>query len=342
MMEQKFWILKSKGEKSAFGGNLGYADQPASHYVYDTNVKNHNKLKAGDLVVIADKHFIIGYARITDIDSVPDVPKVRYRCPFPDCKTQELYARKGISPKYRCRNKHEFDTPDSENILVEEFTARYSTTFFRPEEKTSVSILDNYYLKRNYYYSIQEADIRFFERELPALTPGFSAQAIQQLRPPAAVKDIPPYLPTFDDERDYATLLKAIRKGQSRFKTKLIEIYDHYCMITGCTVPAAIEASHICPYKGKNDNSPLNGLLLRTDLHKLFDNNLIGIDPGSLKIVLHPSLAGTYYEKYNGKKLKYRRKDFFPSQDALTYRWKIFQRAVSGKAVEIPDTGVIQ
>jgi putative restriction endonuclease len=341
-MEQRFWILKSKGEKSAFGGNLGYADQPASHYIYDTNVKNHNKLKEGDLVAIADKQHIIGYAKITNIDPVSNVPKVRYRCPDVTCQTQELYSRKNKSPKYRCRNKHEFDMPDTENILVEEFTAHYSSTFFRPEEKTSVSILDKYYLKRNFYYSIQEADISFFEQEVPGAANLFAGPVSPPLRPLSGVSDIPPYQPTFDDERDYAALNKAVRNGQSQFKSGLIRIYDHFCMISGCTVPAAIEASHICPYKGENDNSPFNGLLLRTDLHRLFDSNLIGIEPETLTITLHPSLAGTYYEIYNGVKLISRRSDFTPSRDALSYRWRIFQRGVSGEAIEITDSGIIQ
>jgi putative restriction endonuclease len=36
---KKLWILKSKGEDSAFGANDGYADNPVSHYAYDTTVR---------------------------------------------------------------------------------------------------------------------------------------------------------------------------------------------------------------------------------------------------------------------------------------------------------------
>jgi|SRR5450432_2600362 len=103
----QLWILKSKGEESAFGGNSGYADKPMSQYVYDTNVINHDKLNVGDPVVVANKKFIIGYAKIISIKIRKRISKKRYRCPV--CNTQEHYSRKGQFPKYKCRKKHEFD-----------------------------------------------------------------------------------------------------------------------------------------------------------------------------------------------------------------------------------------
>jgi putative restriction endonuclease len=38
-------------------------------------------------------------------------------------------------------------------------------------------------------------------------------------------------------------------------------------------------------YRGMKDNDPSNGLLLRTDIHTLYDLNLLGIEPDSLKVV---------------------------------------------------------
>ena len=120
-----FWILKSKGAGSAFGGNEGYEDQIGSHYMYDTTVKNYDKISKNDVVVIAGKKYIEGFGRIESIHVTTQVPKKRYRCPF--CNSQEHYERKGKNPKYRCRRKHEFDEPKIENIVVDQFTAFYST-----------------------------------------------------------------------------------------------------------------------------------------------------------------------------------------------------------------------
>ena len=62
--------------------------------------------------------------------------------------------------------------------------------------------------------------------------------------------------------------------------------------MTGCTVFAVLEAAHIKPYQGENDNHPQNGLLLRADIHTLFDLNLLGIQPERLQVEisgpLHP------------------------------------------------------
>src|ERR1700722_13744752 len=44
-------------------------------------------------------------------------------------------------------------------------------------------------------------------------------------------------------------------------------------------IPWVLEAAHITPYMGASTNSLLNGLLLRADIHTLFNLGLISIDP---------------------------------------------------------------
>ena len=58
------------------------------------------------------------------------------------------------------------------------------------------------------------------------------------------------------------------------------------CMVSGCQLVDLLEAAHIRPYRGENDNHPSNGLLLRADLHTLFDLDLLGIDPETLLVRL--------------------------------------------------------
>jgi putative restriction endonuclease len=316
----RLWILKSKGEESSFGGNTGYADNPVAEYVYDTNVPNCGKVKEGDHVIITDKKFIKGYAVITSIRIKENVPKTIYRCP--KCKTHEHYERKTIQPKYKCRKKHEFDLPDEKHIVVNEFTAHYGTTFVPAISGTSVKILDPYYLNRNIYYSIQAADTRFFDEQMPGLWKGI--QRIRPVKTLVSAANVPPYQLNDIDARKRKNRNVVVRSGQSKFKSELIKYYDHYCMITGCDIQEAIEASHIFPYRGKNDNNPRNGLLLRTDLHELFDADLLGIDPGSMTVQLHPRLINSYYTKWQGSKIVIDRSDLCPSAEALQYRWKTF------------------
>ena len=74
---------------------------------------------------------------------------------------------------------------------------------------------------------------------------------------------------------------------------------------------------------GVDDNSPENGLLLRADIHTLFDLNLLRIEPDSLLVCLHPSIAKSEYAPYAGTTLRVITKDA-PSRDALRDRKKAF------------------
>ncbi|OJH41041.1 hypothetical protein BON30_09045 [Cystobacter ferrugineus] len=64
-------------------------------------------------------------------------------------------------------------------------------------------------------------------------------------------------------------------------------------------------------------------MLLRTDIHTLFDLNLLGIDPESLRIHLHPRIKGSEYERFDGKRLACEAK--LLSKEALELRWNAFQ-----------------
>lgn len=320
------WILKSKGAESAFGGNEGYADQINSHYVYDTNVKNHDKISVTDLVIITGKRNIEGFARIEQIETEKAVQKKRFRCPI--CNSQEHYERKKISPKFKCRNKHTFDEPIEEPIVVDQFTAVYNSTFVLAPPNTSAKKLDGYYVRRNRYYSIQLAKLDFFSREFPDVIKLLSEIAVGQSAPSSnqLSSNLPlsEYQPFYLDTRNLKVRKIVSRQGQQLFRETLFRIYGVRCMLTGCGVSEAIEASHINPYRGENDNHPGNGLLLRRDLHAIFDADLIGIDPETLQVSLHPALLNSEYKVFANKKLDLTRTDFSPSRDALSIRWKIF------------------
>jgi predicted restriction endonuclease len=81
------------------------------------------------------------------------------------------------------------------------------------------------------------------------------------------------------------------RRGQPAFRRKLLKIYGNRCAITGCNAVEVLEACHIVPYLGPKTNHPSNGLVLRADLHTLFDLGLVTIDPQnmSVRVVLRPS-----------------------------------------------------
>jgi hypothetical protein len=115
------------------------------------------------------------------------------------------------------------------------------------------------------------------------------------------------------------------RRGQPDFRNKLIATYAGRCVVTGCDAVAALEAAHIVPYTGPQSNHVTNGLLLRADIHTLFDIDLIGIDPETLTIILAPAIQATVYAELQGRKITLPSKAAnAPNHEALVERWKRF------------------
>ncbi len=109
-----------------------------------------------------------------------------------------------------------------------------------------------------------------------------------------------------------------IRRGQSAFRERLIRLYGSKCAITECDAEEALEAAHILPYLGPATNHPSNGLLLRADIHLLFDLGLVAIDTQTMTVTVHPRLRNTTYQALAGKQLRLPKSPTLsPSKDAL-------------------------
>jgi putative restriction endonuclease len=82
---------------------------------------------------------------------------------------------------------------------------------------------------------------------------------------------------SLDDGREKTLAMVRRRQGQPAFRRMLLKSYEGKCAVTGCSVEPLLEAAHIRPYFGKATNVSANGLLLRADIHTLFDAGLISI-----------------------------------------------------------------
>jgi hypothetical protein len=131
------------------------------------------------------------------------------------------------------------------------------------------------------------------------------------------------YLPTTGDTRRSALHLIRERRGQQKFRNILRDRYGNRCLISGCTIMDIVEAAHIKPYRRDEDNNASNGLLLRTDLHTLYDLHLLGIEPGTLTVRLKPKAMQEPYNQFEGVKLLC--KESQVSRDALDFRWRLFR-----------------
>ena len=106
-----------------------------------------------------------------------------------------------------------------------------------------------------------------------------------------------------DDRRRLGSRLAAVREGQPAFRASLIAAYEGRCAITATSVIRVLEAAHISPYRGAHSNDVSNGILLRSNLHTLFDSHQLAITP-QFEIELDPALQGTSYWDFAGQKLR--------------------------------------
>lgn len=119
-----------------------------------------------------------------------------------------------------------------------------------------------------------------------------------------------------EDARRQTMAAIKVREGQSKFKEDLLDIYEGKCAISASSAAPVLEAAHIVPYMGRETNHPLNGILLRADIHTLFDKGLIVISPNDYSIKIDPCLKNTEYAQYNGMRIR-KSSMGFPSKEAL-------------------------
>lgn len=68
------------------------------------------------------------------------------------------------------------------------------------------------------------------------------------------------------------------RLGQGSFQAVVLQAYSRRCAITGAKIRPVLEAAHIRPLAEGGQHRLDNGLLLRSDIHTLYDRGYIGVD----------------------------------------------------------------
>jgi hypothetical protein len=93
------------------------------------------------------------------------------------------------------------------------------------------------------------------------------------------------------------------RNGQPQFREKLLKAYRRRCAISGCDCVDALEAAHIVAFSKDGTNKITNGILLRSDFHKLFDLNkiAIGVEHEKWAVLLTKDLLNTNYASFHGR-----------------------------------------
>jgi putative restriction endonuclease len=124
------------------------------------------------------------------------------------------------------------------------------------------------------------------------------------------------------------------RMGQGHFKRAVGAAYGHRCAITASATYPSLEAAHIRPFADGGEHAVSNGLLLRSDVHGLYDRGYISVDP-DLRLRVSPQLRE---HGWNGVEFYQREEVGFrisepvgtehkPNRDALAWHFETRFRA---------------
>ena len=98
-----------------------------------------------------------------------------------------------------------------------------------------------------------------------------------------------------NDDNTRQAYARRVRKGQSRFRKALHTLYGSRCAFTGTSEETVLEACHIISHARTGDNSLDNGLLLRSDIHILFDENMMTLANDGMHILVHKDVTAPEY-----------------------------------------------
>ncbi|MBT9386934.1 HNH endonuclease [Pseudooceanicola sp. CBS1P-1] len=102
-----------------------------------------------------------------------------------------------------------------------------------------------------------------------------------------------------EEERKRKWVQREARPDQRKFRKGIADRDGLKCAISGCDIPEVLDAAHLHGHADSGSSDPSNGIILRKDLHALFDGGLLrlGLDG---KVTIAPSVSDPDYTRYEG------------------------------------------
>lgn len=302
------WAFLSVSGERSWQSNEGYQDVLGSHYVYDSGVAYRLQVQTGDIVIVRDQNVVLGVARLESIQTAP-ATKLRSRCP--ECDRTGVEYRKGRDV-YVCRHcKAEFDTPAKRSEPVIEYIARYASSWQALDGAITTDELEPL-LGGVAQNAIRPCNVEGFTELLARVSVAV---------PPIVAKQAVPTVPSI--EGGHRQAIVRTRLGQSKFRRELLKMYGLVCAVTGPCPAEILEAAHIKGFAEHGQHDLKEGILLRSDLHRLFDAGRLAIDPDTLLLVVHPALDQyPSYRELRGKPIVPG-----PDRDALREHYEAVTRS---------------
>ncbi len=232
----------------------------------------------GDLCAVRDSRGLLG---ISQIDAIAEREGTKTRSRCPNCESTAFKSRATRRPKYKCSNcKEAFPRPEEEAIRVTLFRADYARSWVSVGGAVSAAELEaSCYRSAAKQHAIRPVDTEAL-RELVTNRDVLIGGAWWKTGGSVEPAEIP---------GGYRELTSLGRIGQREFRRQLLLRFGPVCAFTGPQPEKSLHAAHVIPYARSARHELAAGLLLRADLHALFDAGLITVD-GDLKVRIDPSL----------------------------------------------------
>jgi hypothetical protein len=281
-MPGNVWSCYS-GTTDEAGTRASYEDVLGRRYSYDQDVANHKRVKIGDVLLIRDDNVVYGFAVVQEVRT-GRVVKETPRCPV--CNLSRPHRRRTQLPTFRCRNGHEFDTPKIERKEIDAYEAWYEANWVSLSATPPLSALSGLYLDR-----AQQNAIRPLGRQgtLSFLHDWADMDGIGALR---ALDDAAPPGPASPPSGGHVPAVGRQRVGQQMFRQRMRERFGDACAVTGPQPPDVLDAAHLYVYAASALHHLDGGLLLRADIHRLFDMFRVTICPDDWTFRVAPDLLG--------------------------------------------------
>jgi hypothetical protein len=279
----KAWLLLAVGDDRQHGGNDGYDDEPDAHYSWDSTVGNSESLAVGDAIVLWDKKRSLGVSVIESIETGDD-DKILRRCPTPKCLKAGIKARRTIQPLYKCyKCGEQFDDPVTRIERVKTYKSRHDGGWVDLEDVLTGDELRKLAVAPKSQLSLRPLNWAAFESTLASKGRSLSTAPVGK-----RLTD-PPY-------GGHAEATVRVRVGQAKFRRALLDKQGLRCGLTGDAPHAVLDACHLYSFAAIGVHHEHGGLLLRRDIHTLFDRGQLAINPMTYKIDVDADLAA--YPQY--------------------------------------------
>jgi len=286
-MDQAFLLLVR--EKLTRAVLQPYEDSLGSKYQWDSTVPNSRIPQSGDVVLVWSEQGSLGASVIEEI-AIGSESKSFPECPR--CHRKQVRERTKLQPRFYCAAqscKHQFDEPHWTNRVVTTFSSELSPGWIDLRGHLTARQCRNLAIQKNSQHSIRSANVDQVNAVLKKLDSKRSA----------------PFNNRRTAAHGFTSVTVRARLGQGSFRDSLLDQFGTKCAVTGDAPKQSLDAAHLYSYAKLGEHHDSGGLLLRSDIHRLFDAGLITIEPLTLTIELHDSLlAFPIYRDLQGQKVK--------------------------------------